>query len=293
MKNRFQVLKSSRNFLALDEKVSWKEAKTVILPVPLELTTTYMKGTGRGPHALLEASHQVELFDDELKSETYQEGIATLPPMSFLRDNPEKALDGIEKRVSEILQEKKRLVIVGGEHTVTVPVVRAYRKLYSKLSVLHLDAHADLRDSYEGSRYNHACVMARIFELCPFVSVGIRSLSGEEASFIRQHALSVYDMHRMREETHWTETSIACLGEDIYVTLDLDVFDPSVMPAVGTPEPGGMGWNDVLGYLREVFKRKHVVGLDVVELSPRTGAEYASFAAAKLLYRLIGYWSKF
>lgn len=290
MKARFEVLGADGNFLGIDEKSRWDEARVVVLPVPLELSTTYMKGTASGPAALLEASHQVELFDDELKSETYLEGIVTLPPMAFRSRDPQEALEAVEGRVSDVLREGKRLVVLGGEHTVTVGVVRAYRRAHPGLTVLHLDAHADLRDEYEGSGYNHACVMARVGEVCPFVSVGVRSLGGDEFERIRKDGLRVYDVHRMRGDGGWIESSLRELGNEVYITLDLDVLDPSVVGAVGTPEPGGMAWNALLFYLREVFSKKRVLGFDVVELSPRPGTEYGVFAAAKLVYRMIGYW---
>ena len=291
MDRRFDVLGPQANFLGIDTCNTWDKASFVILPVPLEMTTTYMQGTGRGPEALLEASHQVELYDDELRSETWKRGIATLAPMVFEDAAPEGAVAQIENRVSEILKEDKRLAIIGGEHTVTVGTVRAYRNEYLDLSVLHLDAHADLRQEYEGSAYNHACVMARVADICPFVSVGIRSLCAEEADRIQRENLSIYGMHRLRRDDSWVEASLSALGDDVYITLDLDVFDPSVMPAVGTPEPGGMGWYEVLSFLRLIFERKRVVGFDVVELCPKPGAEHGAFTAAKLVYRILGYWA--
>jgi agmatinase len=285
-----KTLNYSNNFLGIKENCSWQEAQVVVLPVPLELTTTYMKGTAKGPRALLKASHQVELYDDELHAETYRKGIATLPPVKMNIRDAGAALHRIEKEVTGILNEKEKLILIGGEHTVTVGAVRTYKKKFPDLSILHLDAHADLRESYEGSSYNHACVMYRIKTICPFVSVGIRSLCVEEAELIRSESITVFDIHTIRKNPNWIKDSITRLGEHIYITLDLDVLDPSVMPSVGTPEPGGLLWFELIGYLKEVFKHKHVVGFDLVELSAKSEKDYGAFTAAKLLYRMIGYW---
>ena len=285
-----KTLNHLNNFLGIEENSSWPEARIAVLPVPLELTTTYMKGTSRGPGALLKASHQVELYDDELHTETYRQGIVTLPSLKINTGDAGKAVDRIEKEVAYILNEKEKLVLIGGEHTVTVGAVRAYQKRFPALSVLHLDAHADLRESYEGSPYSHACVMSRIKAVCPFVSVGIRSLCSEEAELIRSESIPMFDIHAIRKNPNWMNDSILRLEDPVYITLDLDVLDPSVMPSVGTPEPGGLFWSELTGYLKEVFKRKQVVGFDLVELSAQSEKEYGAFTAAKLLYRMIGYW---
>jgi agmatinase len=290
MKKRFKVLGKEDNFLGVDAFCGWEESRVVVLQAPLEQTTSYMKGTAEGPRALIEASHQVEFFDDELKVETYRRGIATLPPLKFKKDEPEAAVRLIEKQVGEILADNKRLAMIGGEHTVTVGAARAYRKHFSSLSVLHLDAHADLRESYEDSPLSHACAMARVRESCPFVSVGIRSLCQEEHNSIQRDGLAVFDIHRMRGDDSWMDEALSRLGDTVYITLDLDALDPSIMPAVGTPEPGGMSWNQTMGFLRRAFSEKVVVGFDVVELCPLPGAEYGVFGAAKLFYRMIGYW---
>jgi agmatinase len=290
MKKQYKVLGKEDNFLGIDAFCGWEESRVVVLQAPLEQTTSYLKGTAEGPRALIGASHQVEFFDDELKVETYRRGIATLPPLKFKKDEPEKAVRLVEKQVGELLGENKRLAMIGGEHTVTVGAVRAYRKRFPDLSVLHLDAHADLRESYEGSPLSHACAMARVREVCPFVSVGIRSLCQEEFNAIQRENLAVFDIHRMGSDESWMDEALSRLGDTVYVTLDLDALDPSVMPAVGTPEPGGMDWRTTVRFLRRAFKEKVVVGFDVVELCPLPGSEYGVFTAAKLFYRMIGYW---
>jgi len=288
--NAFRVLDAAGNFLGIDACSGWDEARVVVLPAPLEATVTYMRGTAKGPEALIRASQLVEFFDDELQTETFRQGIATLPALRFGKKSIKAAIRSIEERVTGILEAGKKPYMIGGEHTVSLGAVQACGHRYSDLSVLHLDAHTDLRESYAGSPFNHSCVMARIAETCPFVSVGIRSLSVEEADRIRKQGLGVFSIHEMRTDPGWVEQSIARLGETVYVTLDLDVLDPSIMPAVGTPEPGGMGWKECLEFLKAVFDHRRVVGMDMVELSPRAGAEYGVFSAAKMAYRLMGYW---
>lgn len=290
LSQHFQILGPRHNFLGIgiDSSEAWEKSPVVVVPVPLEKTTSYLKGTAKGPSAVLSASHQVELFDEELEKETYRQGIVTLRPLRFPKSQ-ENALLHIERTVEFLLQEKKWALLLGGEHTLTVGAIRAFSKAYNNLSVLHLDAHADLRDSYEGSPYSHACVMARVKELCPFVSVGIRSFSVEEADEIKKSGLFLYTMEMIRKTPDWEVQALSHLSERVYMTLDLDVFDPSILPTVGTPEPGGMGWSEVLRFIRKVFQKKHVVGVDVVELCPRPGMEYGVFSAAKLVYRLIGY----
>lgn len=279
-----------RNFLGLETHNTWELADVAILPVPLEQTTSYMTGTTEGPDALLKASHQVELFDDELKAETYKKGITTLKPLKLNKSDLMDSINEVTKKTTEILDAYKKTILIGGEHSLSVGSIRAVQSKFPDLHVLHLDAHADLRETYLGSPYNHACVMARIREICPFTSVGVRSISKEEAEMIQMGLLNVWDVHRLRKENNWIDTIINQLRGPIYITLDLDVFDPSVIPNVGTPEPGGMGWWETLYFLKQVFQRHQIVGLDLVELCPGAGPDYGVFNAAKLLYRLIGYW---
>jgi agmatinase len=287
-----KTLDSKKNFLGVNEEGRWPSSCFTVLPAPLELTTTYMKGTGNGPLALLEASRQVELWDDELKVKTVRAGIATLPLMEFKGLSPEQAMEALELRTGEILDEGKMPAVIGGEHSLTTGVIRAFAKRFPGLSVLHLDAHADLRESYEGSPLNHACVMARVGEMVPFVSAGLRSLSPEEADKIDREGLVVFDMHTLRRNPDWSVSAIRALSDTVYITLDLDVLDPSVMPAVGTPEPGGMMWYPLLDFLKDVFASKRVVGVDMVELCPSVDPGAGAFTAAKLLYRMLGYWNQ-
>jgi agmatinase len=181
------------------------------------------------------------------------------------------------------------VVGIGGEHTVTIGLVRAHARRHPGLTIIQLDAHADLRDAYEGSPYNHACVMRRILELCPAVQIGIRGMDRAEVDYARERGLSLHLAWHMRQDVRWLEQALRGIRGPVYVTIDLDVMDPALLPAVGTPEPGGLGWYEALEILRKIFERCRVVGLDLVELCPRPGLEASSFIAAKLLYKLIGY----
>ncbi|MFH1594022.1 MAG: agmatinase [Candidatus Omnitrophota bacterium] len=269
-----------------------KKAGVCIVPVPYEGTLTYMKGASKGPEAIINASLNMELFDDELHTETYKAGIYTSPPLAIdSEDTPEKVIDKVKDVTGEILKAEKLPVILGGEHSITIGAVKAVKEVFQNVSVLSLDAHYDLKDIYKDSKYNHACIARRVQEICPIVEVGVRSLAKEEKDFLDSqpanvNIVSVYDI---LETPNWKKKASQLLSNTIYITIDLDVFDPSVMPSVGTPEPGGIGWYEFLDFLRIVIKDKKVVGLDIVELSPREGHIAPDFLAAKLLYRLLGY----
>ena len=284
-----QTLPQSENFLGLEAgQSSFDSAQAVILPLPYEGTTTYMKGTANGPQAILQASQQVELYDDQLGSEPCTHGIATLSPLSFAGQNHEQALHKIGANAKNLMEASKYFVALGGEHSVTIPVVQHAVKHYDNLSVLQLDAHSDLRDSYEGSPLNHACVMARVNECCDFVSVGLRSgIMGEEKG-VRPGAKLIY-AREMVGNSDWQQAALDALSDNVYITFDLDFLDPSIMPALGTPEPGGFHWNETLAFLKRVFSEKNVVACDVVELCPMPHQAHADFLAAKLVYKLIGY----
>ncbi|MCM8760778.1 MAG: agmatinase [Candidatus Omnitrophica bacterium] len=281
------------SYLALEEEHStFKKSKVVIIPVPYDMTTTYIHGTSAGPAAILEASRYLERYDDELNQETFRIGINTMDPLRVENMQPQDMVEKVYSQTLEIIKANKFPVIVGGEHSVTIGVVKAQKELYPNLSVLHLDAHYDLRDEYFGSKLNHGCVTRRILEFCPVVQVGTRSMSKEEKDFLSTQAngriksVSVYDI---LETPMWKDSVTNNLSENIYITVDLDVFDPSIVPAVGTPEPGGIGWYETLDLLKDVIKAKKVVGFDVVELCPIKGNIASDFLAAKLIYRLLGY----
>ncbi|MCI0513472.1 agmatinase [candidate division KSB1 bacterium] len=284
-----QSLPETENFLGLPEAyTAFPDSKVVIWPLGYERTTTYGKGTAAGPRAILDASRNVELYDEVQGWEPYHVGITTLAVKTQFAATEPAAMDEIEAGALQILDEKKFLISLGGEHSISIPLVRAFSQRFSDLSVLQLDAHADLRKSYLGSTLNHACALAGIRQYCPSVGVGIRSLSVEEAQDIQAEQIPIVYAHELHGSTDWQRTALAQLNSKVYLTIDLDFFDPSIMPAVGTPEPGGATWYEALSFLTRLFQEKKVVGLDVVELCPRTHEISSAFTAAKLIYRLIG-----
>lgn len=281
------------NFGGIDpEYEAIEQAAFVVVPVPYDLTTTYQGGARKGPAAILEASCNMELYDEELDAETYRAGIHTVAPLEAVASGPEGMLDRVEEAIDGVFELGKIPVMLGGEHSITLGAVRAARKRYPKLSVLHLDAHADMRMSYQGTPYSHACIGRRMIELCPVVQAGIRSMSVEEAAYLRKRRLPVYSAAAIRQDRAWIGKLMRQLSRDVYITVDLDAFDPAVMPATGTPEPGGMLWYDVLDLLREVCRKKNVIGFDLVELAPIPGMVAPDFLAARLAYRMMGYVSQ-
>jgi agmatinase len=278
------------NFGGIDaEYSSFEKASFVVVPVPYDLTTTYQAGARKGPSAILDASCNMELYDEELDRETYLTGIHTMPPLEPEAGGPQKMVEEIRNAVDHVLTHHKIPVIVGGDHSVTIGAVQAMASHYPSLSVLHLDAHADMRDTYQGTPYSHACVSRRIYEMCPVVQVGVRSMSAEEAVFLRENDIKMYSPEVVFERGTAYDEVVTHLSKDVYITIDLDVFDPSVMPAVGTPEPGGIYWKDIVRLVREVSESCIIRGFDIVELAPIPGLVAPEFTAAKLIYRVMGY----
>ena len=275
-----------------DQYAAYEKARVVVLPVPLERTTTYAKGTAKGPCAIIEASRNMETFDEELQVETYQKlGIATLEEMDTEEGSLEQVLANISTAVLSLLKDGKFPLVLGGEHSLTPACVSAAARKYKDLSVLQIDAHADLREVYQGNPNSHACALRRSLEICPVVQVGIRSLSSEEAAAIPKLATRIFWAHDIvtRPTQEWAEEVARALSPNVYLTIDLDGLDPSILPATGTPEPGGLTWEQVTGLLRVVARRRTIVGMDVVELLPTPGLHAADFLAAKLIYRTLGY----
>jgi agmatinase len=264
-------------------------SRAAVLPMPYEATTTYLKGTRLGPTAILEASPALEFYDEELDTEPFRVGIHTCRPLLFPPEPAEDSLGRIEEAVLRVLDDGKFPVGVGGEHTVSVGSVRACARRHAGLTVIQFDAHADLRDEYEGSPYNHACAMRRVLEICPVVGMGIRAMDIEEKRFADERGLPLVLDWELQRDPGCLERALEGVHGSVYVTIDLDAMDPSLIPAVGTPEPGGFGWYGMLGALRKIFERFHVVGADLVELCPRAGLESSSFIAAKLIYKIIAY----
>lgn len=261
------------------------DAAIIVLPVPFDKTATWIKGSEKGPEAIIRASSQVERYDIETRSEVYKQGIHTAQPVK--EETSESMIDTVFTQVSSFLQKGKFVVTIGGEHSVSLGAVKAYGDHVTMLSVLHIDAHADRRDSYEGSRYNHACVAARLKEMTDtIVSVGIRSMDSCELECIAGDA--VFYAHEVVRSDKYVEKAAQSLTENVYVTLDLDVFDPSIMPSTGTPEPGGLSWYQVIGLLRAVSEQKTIVGFDITELCPGEN-KAPDFLAAKLIYKFLSY----
>ncbi len=281
------------NFAALPEEYSrYENARAVIFPVPLERTTTYMTGTRNGPAAIIAASRNMETYDEELRCEPYRHiGIATLPPMDTQEGTLEKVLAELHRAEHALLEDGKFPAALGGEHSLTAPLVAAAAKTFKDLSVLQIDAHADLREAYQDNPASHASVMRRVVEVCPAVQVGIRSLSAEEAEVIPKLRTKIYwakDIVRLADDK-WIPKVVKDLSKHVYLTVDLDGFDPACVPATGTPEPGGLGWHQVTALIREVARQRKIVAMDVVELLPQPGDHASDFLAAKLVYKTLGY----
>jgi len=265
-----------------------QQAKTVILPVPYDSTSEWRGGSRHGPQSIIDASQYLELYDLELDREVYKVGISTLPEVEPLLSSPQDMIDRVYQVIKGLIQKEKFVVMLGGEHSLSLGAVRAFKEAFPGLSVLQLDAHADLRDEYLGTKYSQACVMRRIFELCPISQVGVRSLSWEEKQFLTQTKLKPFYMSDLASAKASTDRIVDSLSEDVYVTIDVDVLDPSIMPAVGTPEPDGMSWRQVLDIIQSVALRKHVVGFDLMEFCPGEGPGSCAYLLAKLAYKLIG-----
>lgn len=269
-----------------DQYTDYDKSQIAILPVPYDGTSTWIKGADRGPQALLEASFNMEFYDIETGTEVYRKGIATLPPVTE-DSTPESMAEKVERRMDTLFDDGKFPVLIGGEHSVSIGAIRSAAKRYPGMSVLQLDAHTDMRDTYEGSTYNHACVMARAKEVAGnVVQVGIRSTCmAEEGQNIV--ADNVFHAHVLKRRSDWVRDVLGRLAPDVYVTIDLDVLDPAYMPSTGTPEPDGLAYRDVLDLLRAVAEEHHVVGFDLVELCPNDVNKAPDFLAAKLLYQFL------
>jgi agmatinase len=268
-----------------------EKSRAVIVSAPYEKTVTYKKGTKNGPSAIIEASAKMELYDEELNVETYKVGIHTLAGLDISDLSSEEMIDIVYKAELDIIKAGKIPVLLGGEHSVSIGAVKAAKEVHGDISVLQLDAHYDLREEYNGSKYNHACAARRMQDIAPLVQLGVRSLSKEEKEFLSSQnniskSISAYDI---LNDLLWDKKVLEVLKDKVYITIDLDVFDPSIMPAVGTPEPGGLSWYLVLDMLKSIAQSKDIIGFDVVELAPIEGNIASDFLAAKLIYRILGY----
>ncbi len=293
-----KTLSVEQNFLAIDEEYSsYNNSQIVILPAPYEHTTSYGAGAAAGPQAIIDASHYVEFYDDEFDSELcFDRGIATLPPINFGEKVDGEALELIENAVDKLLADGKIVVTLGGEHTISTAPIKSHFKKYPNMSLLHFDAHSDLRESYEGSLYSHASFMSRVVEFFGYdkiTQVGIRAQCVEEARLIKEKNIKTFYATQIRRNkwgNNWQKAVADTLGDEVYVTFDIDCFDPSLIPATGTPEPNGMFYAEILDVFYEMQKQgKKIVGFDLVELAPIEGLSHPDMTAARLAYKMMHY----
>jgi agmatinase len=273
----------------LPEQCRPEDAAALILPVPFDRTTSYVRGTAQGPSALLAASAQVELWDEEIGVDVHGHGLYTLPELDLSGFALDDAMAEIRRVAGALVETGKFLVTLGGEHSITSPLVDVTAARHRTLSVLQIDAHADLRPAYQGQRHSHACAMRRVLEFAPAVQVGIRNISAEEVDALPRLSTQIFYDWNMRDDPNWIDRVVGALSDNVYVTIDLDGLDPAVMPAVGTPEPGGLSWRELTTLLRRTFERRQVVACDVVELCPIPGLASPNFTAARLVYKLLTY----
>ncbi|MBI9034427.1 MAG: agmatinase [Bacteroidales bacterium] len=268
-----------------DQYTSYINSQIVILPVPYDGTSTWIKGADKGPEAIIDCSEALEFYDLDIDFEAYKEGIYTA---DFIYENssPEKMISEVEKKTSEFLNDNRFVVTIGGEHSISLGPIRAYAEKFDNLSILQIDAHTDLREEYEGSKFNHACVMARAKELCPIVQVGIRAVGPEEKENL--DFSRIFMASKIHDNETWMDQAIDLLTDNVYLTFDLDGLDPSILPSTGTPEPGGLQWYPTIKFLQKLVEKKNLVGFDVMELCPNPMEKSSDFLAAKLIYRILG-----
>ena len=269
-----------------DEFSKLETSNIVLLPVPYDGTSTWQKGADKGPQAFLNASENMELYDIETDFEVYKMGIYLADPVTEF-SSPEAMVEAVYKKTKEYILKNKFVTIFGGEHSISIGTIRAFNYTFENLTVLQLDAHADLRPEYQGSKCNHACALNEASQTTNLIQVGIRSMDYIEKSVMDLD--NTYFAHRIAEDDNWADNAIDQMTENVFITIDLDVFDPSILPSTGTPEPGGLFWYETLDFLRQVFKEKNVVGFDIVELCPNAVDKSSDFLAAKLYYKLLSY----
>jgi len=274
------------NFGGTEVVYDYTGSEIIIVPVPYDETSTWMKGADKGPDAILEASVNLEFYDVETSSEAHLKGIFTMNPI-LQKETPEKLVEDVYYRILSLLADNKFPVLIGGNHTVSIGSIQACSEFFNDISVLQLDAHGDLRQEYEGSALNHACVMARAREFAPIVQVGIRSMSADELPYAESDR--IFYAHQLHYDKRLYGKAMEKLTENVYITIDLDVFDPSLMPSTGTPEPGGPDYFEIIHFLRDVIRSKNVVGFDIVELCPSSTNKAPDFVAAKIIYQLLSY----
>lgn len=261
-------------------------SKIVLIPVPYDGTSTWQKGADKGPEAFLEASENMELYDIETESEVYKHGVYLADPI-LENSSPEAMVNQVYKVTKEYIKRNKFVTLFGGEHSISIGSIRAFNECFNNLTVLHIDAHADLRKEYEGTPYNHACALYEASQNTNLIQVGIRSMDVSETTVMDYD--KVFFAHEMVNDEYWVDKVIELLGENVFITFDLDALDPSIMPSTGTPEPGGLFWYETLDFLKQVFEERNVVGFDIVELCPNQQERSSDFLAAKLYYKMLAY----
>jgi agmatinase len=274
------------NFGGSELVYDYEGSEIIIVPVPYDATSTWMKGADKGPDAIMDASFNLEFYDIETGTEVHKRGIHTISPLAA-EPSPEKMTRSVYDKTKALLEQKKFPVIVGGNHTVSIGSIMAFSEYFNEMSVLQLDAHSDLRPEYEGSALNHACAMARAREYSSLVQVGIRSMAAEELRYADFE--NIFPAHKLWSDKTLYNKAIEKLAKNVYITIDLDVFDPSLMPSTGTPEPGGPSYYELMHFLRNVCRNRNVVGFDVVELCPNPVNKAPDFVAAKVIYQLLSY----
>jgi agmatinase len=278
---------SERTFAGIEHELTKKDqAKIWLQSIPYDGTSTWGKGADKGFDAFLEALENMEIYDIETDYEVYKQGVHILPAITE-DNNPEAVYSAVLQSTEKLLESDKFLTFFGGEHSVSIGLIEAYRKKYDKLTVLQLDAHADLRPEYLGSKYNHACAVHQASKTTNLIQVGIRSMDSIELPHLNKE--KCFFAEDMYGQTKWMDESIDLMTDNVYITIDLDAFDPSIMPSTGTPEPGGLDWNTTIQYLKKVFKNKNVVGFDIVEFAPIDGLKAPDFLVAKLYYKMLSY----
>ena len=269
-----------------EEYAKLERAKIVLIPVPYDGTSTWQKGADKGPKAFLEASENMELYDIETDSEVYKNGIYLTESIT-VNATPEAMADAVHQETKSYIKKNKFVTIFGGEHSISIGTIRAFNEMFPNLTVLHIDAHADLRKSYEGSSCNHACAVYEASQNSNLIQVGIRSMDIKEKSVMDLD--KTYFAHDMAIDDSWMDSAIVQMTDNVFITFDLDAFDPSILPSTGTPEPGGLLWYETLDFLKQVFADKNVVGFDIVELCPNDVDKASDFLAAKLYYKMLSY----
>lgn len=277
----------TKTYAGIPQEFSLAEtSKVVLIPVPYDGTSTWQKGADKGPEAFLEASENMELYDIETDSEVYRQGVYLADPVTEDR-SPEQMVEAVYQTTKTYLARNKFVTLVGGEHSISIGSIRAFNDTFDNLTVLHIDAHADLRKEYEGSTCNHACAVYEASQTTNLVQVAIRSMDKSETTVMDEER--TFFAHEMVDNEFWMDNVLELLTDNVFITFDLDAFDPSILPATGTPEPGGLLWYETLEFLRMVFEEKNVVGFDIVELCPNENHPASNFLAAKLYYKMLSY----